>query len=85
MNNNNKPNHKLTSNLCYLIQKNKLTSVDVAKGIDVSAELICKLRNENLCQTIYILSPGRYHTYRLNTKILDKNFKSILKRNHQYS
>lgn len=48
MNDNNKVNHKLTGNLCYLIQKNKLTSVDVAKGIGVSAELICKLRNANL-------------------------------------
>jgi transcriptional regulator with XRE-family HTH domain len=48
MNENNKPNHRLTSNLCYLIQKNKLTYVDVAKGIGVSAELICKLRNANL-------------------------------------
>lgn len=39
------PNSNLTSNLQYLMKKTRVTSVDLAQSINVSAELIGKLKN----------------------------------------
>ncbi|HLX54392.1 MAG TPA: helix-turn-helix domain-containing protein [Aquella sp.] len=39
------PNSNLTSNLQYLMKKTRVTSVDLAESVNVSAELIGKLKN----------------------------------------
>lgn len=39
------PNSNLTSNLQYLMKKTRITSVDLAESVNVSAELIGKLKN----------------------------------------
>ncbi|MCE3268351.1 MAG: Cro/C1-type DNA-binding domain [Burkholderiales bacterium] len=39
------PNSNLTSNLQYLMKKTRITSVDLAESVKVSAELIGKLKN----------------------------------------
>jgi DNA-binding XRE family transcriptional regulator len=39
------PNSNLTSNLQYLMKKTRVTSVDLAESVKVSAELIGKLKN----------------------------------------
>lgn len=39
------PNSNLTSNLQFLMKKTRITSVDLAESVNVSAELIGKLKN----------------------------------------